>query len=384
MSTTAISTEESSSKVAVASERTDGESNDAKQVSPTSASSLPIIPGPKKRAQGNLGGTSSASSPNTFKLPSTGDPSEARWRAAHYLYYQRHDNSTDEGGSAASSGSTLGATSTRFVVYEGEMNHGKRQRDGRGVCLYNNGTLYEGEWKRNREHGKGILMTSDRRHTIYQGDWERGKIHGQGTYFFRAGESIFSSSSDLVKKIVPRYDGEFKENARHGIGKYYLPDGSTYEGEWRDNLMSGKGIFIWPDGSIYSGQFKDGKRHGQGLLQCSDKFTYDGQWVYNAMEGRGIATYPGGQVYEGLFSNGRRDGRGTIYFTNGAVYEGRFRDDAIEGQGTMKMSQCAKVEETQDKNDEVKPQSRDWMIPISFQSDMTHIHRKAGFTMVGE
>jgi hypothetical protein len=26
----------------------------------------------------------------------------------------------------------------------------------------------------------------------------------------------------------------------------------------------------------------------------------------------------------------------------------------------------------------------DWMIPISFQSDMGHIHQKAGFTVEGE
>ena len=154
--------------------------------------------------------------------------------------------------------------------------------------------------------------------------------------------------------------------------------------------------------------------HGQGLLKTSDGFIYDGMWVKNAMEGRGSAIYPNEQKYEGMFSNGRREGRGTIYFTNGAVYEGRFRDDAIDGQGTMKMErtmvvpqddnnthkQQQVVEEVVENHQEDKslplPQAEeeqqperpgkhddDFMIPIWYQSDMTHIHAKAGFTAVG-
>ena len=348
---------------------------------PSPTASAIIVPGPKKRggSQANksaVNASSPPSSPNAVKLPSVGDPDEARWRAAHYLYYQRNDPTPDEN-----------ATATSFVVYEGEMLQGKSMRHGRGVTLYNNGTLYEGEWKRNREHGKGTLMTADRRQVIYKGEWERGRMHGQGAYYFRPGElTLFptatttanTATTTTTNEIVPRYEGEFKENSRHGNGKYYQADGSTYEGEWRENLMSGRGTFVWPDGSCYIGHWKDGKRHGQGLLRSADTFTYDGMWVKNAMEGRGIAEYPGGQKYEGLWANGRRDGRGTIQFVNGAVYEGRFRDDAIEGQGTMKMTNTVKV--SRDDGDA----KEGWMIPISFQSDMGRIHQKAGFTVGGD
>lgn len=91
----------------------------------------------------------------------------------------------------------------------------------------------------------------------------------------------------------------------------------------------------------------------------------------------------------------------------GAIYEGRFRDDAIDGQGTMKMSRIITVlpekpkvdhqeepeqaeqgqgetdekSEVAEKEDEIKP---DFMIPLSFQSDMGHIHQKAGFTVGGD
>lgn len=110
-----------------------------------------------------------------------------------------------------------------------------------------------------------------------------------------------------------------------------------------------------------------------------------------------------------LWSKGKKEGRGTIRFTNGAVYEGRFRGDHMEGQGTMKMgNNCVvktqikvmkKIETIQENDDDKKEDSSmhkkdqiieetldrtDWMIPIQFQSDMEHIHQKAGFTKGGE
>jgi hypothetical protein len=108
---------------------------------------------------------------------------------------------------------------------------------------------------------------------------------------------------------------------------------------------------------------------------ASDCFTYDGNWVQNCMEGRGSATYPSGQQYHEMFSNGKREERGTIIFPNGAVYEGRFRGDAVDGQGTMKFRRAVVVPR------ENEDEKADFMIPLSFQSDMGHIHRKAGFTV---
>jgi hypothetical protein len=333
----------------------------------------------------NLGAKHSVgSATGILKLPLAGDPKQARWRAAHFLYYQRHEpisdniNSNDVAKSAitASTNAVSTTPSPKYVIYEGEMLNS--QREGRGVCLFHSGFLYEGEWKRNKEHGFGKLMTSDRTRVVYQGEWERGRMHGVGSYHY----SSTAIAGDA--KIQSKYEGDFKENLRHGDGTYVLPDGSVYTGQWRDGMMSGRGVFTWPDGSLYEGDWKDGKRHGLGVLKVSDGFSYDGNWVRNAMEGRGSATYPNGQQYHGLFTNGRREGRGTMYFTNGAVYEGRFRDDAIDGQGTMKMSRSMVVPSENDDEKNLEKSKKDFMIPVSFQSDMGHIHRKAGFTVGGE
>jgi hypothetical protein len=323
-------------------------------------------------------------------------------------------------------------------VYEGEMHDGVR--DGNGICLYNNNTLYEGQWKKNREHGIGTLMSSDRKRVIYQGAWEKGRMHGHGVYNYYS-EGIGSSGGRSPRERG-NYVGQFRQSLRNGRGVFTLPDGSVYDGEFRDNIQNGYGVFHWPDGTIYEGPWRDGKRHGaHGILVASDGFRYEGSWVNNTMEGRGVATYPKGQVYDGTWVAGRREGRGTIRFTNGAICEstllcsivfvsisrycrsrscpvlrnrtqpeihgtideGRFKDDYMEGQGTMKMNRNVLIprlvptedEKQSGSNDGSDPLAaapstddavvtkHDWMIPLQFQSDISHIHQKAGFTQIG-
>jgi hypothetical protein len=61
----------------------------------------------------------------------------------------------------------------------------------------------------------------------------------------------------------------------------------------------------------------------------------------------------------------------------------------MEGQGTMKMSENVIIakriikEDNDDTNDMEVVAKNDWMIPLQFQSDISHIHQKAGFTQVG-
>ena len=88
-----------------------------------------------------------------------------------------------------------------------------------------------------------------------------------------------------------------------------------------------------------------------------------------------------------------------IYTTT--IDEGRFKDDYMEGQGTMKMnrnvvipklvSEDEKQRGTNEGSDLAAAASstdavvtkHDWMIPLQFQSDISHIHQKAGFTQIG-
>jgi len=214
--------------------------------------------------------TSVATVSNAMKLPPTGDAQKAKWRAAHFLYYQRHDpeeqpsqqqqqiskqakiQSSKQQQSSAGPSSASTSTNPKYVIYEGEMVDSKRE--GRGICLYSNNMLYEGEWKRNKEHGYGKVMTSDRTRIIYEGEFERGRMQGKGTYYYEQAENSKCTDGGA------RYIGEFKENMRNGIGKYFLPDKSVYDGMWSNGLMNGRGVFTWADSSFYDGEWKDGKR----------------------------------------------------------------------------------------------------------------------------
>lgn len=121
------------------------------------------------------------------RIPVVGNPQEARWRSAHYLYFLRHSdeaafnnmsspNTTGQSSNSPGTKTASAPIKTSYVVYEGEMNAGNNIREGRGVCLYNNNMIYEGEWRKNKEHGHGSLYNADRSQKIYIGDWERGKM----------------------------------------------------------------------------------------------------------------------------------------------------------------------------------------------------------------
>lgn len=235
-------------------------------------------------------------------------------------------------------------------IYEGGWTYGAR--NGRGVCLYNDGLLYEGNWLQNKEHGKGQLMTSDRK-VLYSGDWLDGCFHGHGTYYFGNGD---------------RYTGDWRESCRQGKGDYEFWNGCRYSGDWRDNKRSGRGLFVWPDESFYDGDWEAERRHGRGVLELANGLRYDGGWSNNLMEGKGCCTFPSGQIYQGTYKSGLREGRGSVIFAEGAVYEGRFKEDRLDGQGTLKISDSVPGSEV----DEM-------MIPVQIQAELWRIHLKAGF-----
>ena len=41
--------------------------------------------------------------------------------------------------------------------------------------------------------------------------------------------------------VCSRYEGEFQEGKKHGVGHYRWKDGATYAGEWKGNKSHGVG-----------------------------------------------------------------------------------------------------------------------------------------------
>lgn len=331
-----------------------------------------------QKAHGSTPSSASASSSATTSipaavttLPSCYSPMEARWLAAHYM--------------------NIGGV---WCIYEGDLDMGGSSRHGQGTTMYPDNKAYRGSYKKNKEHGVGELRCASNDVLIYKGEWERGKVHGRGIYYYYSEADPDMSGVNAIGEgssvLLGKYEGEFNTNLRHGLGKYTMPDGSFYEGEWQNNERCGRGSMFWADGSYYEGQWRFNQRHGTGTLKTSDGFHYDGQWANNSMEGRGTGIYllkDTQQRYEGMWNGGKKEGRGTIVFDHAkASYEGRFKNDTMEGQGTLKMSVVTEADpcRTCEGHSSEECPEHDWLIPIEFQSDLAHIHSKAGFTKDGE
>ena len=58
------------------------------------------------------------------------------------------------------------------------------------------------------------------------------------------------------KFLRNRYEGEWENGERCGVGVFYYANGAKYIGEWHNNLKSGYAIFITDSGGIIIGVFK--------------------------------------------------------------------------------------------------------------------------------
>ena len=76
------------------------------------------------------------------------------------------------------------------------------------------------------------------------------------------------------------YEGQMNGDSQmHGKGifKYNSNDNDIYDGDWKDNKRHGRGIRRWTDGAEYSGEWMDGDMHGIGKMKSIDGSVYDGE-----------------------------------------------------------------------------------------------------------
>lgn len=88
------------------------------------------------------------------------------------------------------------------------------------------------------------------------------------------------NQSFYSEKVYPsgKYTGEFRNNLRHGKGKFQWNNGDVYEGDWQYDLQHGKGVHTWSTGSNYNGDWSNGKRHGYGNFFSVSQKSKVGIW----------------------------------------------------------------------------------------------------------
>lgn len=76
------------------------------------------------------------------------------------------------------------------------------------------------------------------------------------------------------------YQGEYKNNRKHGKGTYEYINGIKYVGQYVDGNKEGFGTLYNGDGSVsYEGSFKKGLPHGSGKAYNKEGKSVDGDWV---------------------------------------------------------------------------------------------------------
>lgn len=92
-----------------------------------------------------------------------------------------------------------------------------------------------------------------------------------------------------------RFEGIWKDDVKHGKGKFVYANGDVYEGEFANNMNCGIGKFIGFDGGTvpnvvivvlanyvaietYEGSWVDGKMHGSGVFVDKNGNKYKGEW----------------------------------------------------------------------------------------------------------
>ncbi|PNW71801.1 hypothetical protein CHLRE_16g688650v5 [Chlamydomonas reinhardtii] len=191
--------------------------------------------------------------------------------------------------------------------YIGDIVSGKRH--GFGTYQYPNSFFkYEGQWVNGEKHGLGKLSMRDG--AYYEGEFVHGEIVGQGTRRFANGDT---------------YIGTFNMGVMHGFGVMRLGNGDTYQGPFVQNTFHGVGVYTCANGDVYEGDFAKHQRTGQGRLTYADGSLYEGGWVGGRKCGQGEATFADGSWYKGSWANDAFHGPGEWYqAATDLTYRGEF------------------------------------------------------------
>ena len=209
------------------------------------------------------------------------------------------------------------------TMYEGEVFAGVPH--GYGVAKFTSGSVYEGNWDRGKRHGQGKMTWS--RGGQWIGEFKEGNpVSGDGVMYLNINGKDY------------RYEGEYRNGARNGQGKFYFTD-SVYEGQWVNGKRHGTGKIVWSKGGEWVGQYRDdGAWEGSGVMYTKKgdfSFRYEGSYRNGTRNGFGKMIYSD-CTYEGQWLEGKRHGAGKTIWNKGGEWNGQYQNDGVwSGEGVM-------------------------------------------------
>ena len=198
---------------------------------------------------------------------------------------------------------------------------------------------YYGPLKDDCPNGKGILLSTGS--PVFAGNFKKGKLAGYGMVI-DSRYGIIAEGSECKLSV-----DEFRVSGKGVL--YQVGADGTPRGKWRygireqledinesfdiDSLLIAveDEIFVAKPAVLYEGELKDNKKHGEG------KFYYD---IFQSLENGEIIqtndSYYGHLRYEGEFKDDTYNGKGTLYFYDGTTcYNGQFKKGTYNGKGCL-------------------------------------------------
>ncbi|PRP89344.1 MORN repeat-containing protein [Planoprotostelium fungivorum] len=124
------------------------------------------------------------------------------------------------------------------------------------------------------------------------------------------------------------YEGQWKAEMRHGVGRLWWTDKDRYIGGWKDDKKNGHGMMVWSNGDTYNGGWKDDLRHGP---DCKYKYAVGGQfrgtYYYDERHGPGVYKWSDGDCFVGEWKSGGRHGKGIFISKDGTRVEQFWKED---------------------------------------------------------
>lgn len=73
---------------------------------------------------------------------------------------------------------------------------------------------------------------------------------GKGKYTYARGAAAGGEGDEDVQNL---YEGQWKNNEKHGIGKQTYVGSGEYFGYWENGKRQGEGVFTYLSKDVYSG-----------------------------------------------------------------------------------------------------------------------------------
>jgi len=208
--------------------------------------------------------------------------------------------------------------------YSGTVNK-ENQKHGFGTLIDKDGRQYEGKFYQDQINGWCEYI--DNESNIFQGFFFNNKLTGKGQKFSFNGDFYEGDFYEFQKQGQGfeetkdyKYNGSFFNDKKNFKGKIeFKQNKDIFDGDFKDDAITGNGKYLWGNGDKFNGSFLNGKMHGYGFYQWPDGSEYEGSYVDNIKNGKGKFKWSNGKIFEGPFLNGKQHGKGKLIYPDGRV-----------------------------------------------------------------